>query len=135
MDSENPLNGQNPLNDFLSKCRYGLDLVDLLISLLTKPSWVSRLKVKVYKNKESFGTHLFASPILLTKFGLSVSSVWSPVLIKNLIIWSCDFQNKTEYSVSYILLDFGFAEEPETGREFKVELLYFDMLFINKFYI
>ena len=78
MDSENSLNGQNLLNDFFSKCCYGLVLVDLLISLLTKLSWVSRLKVKVYKNKESFDTHLFASPILITRFGLSVWLKTSP---------------------------------------------------------
>ena len=32
------------------------------------------------------GTHLFASPALLTKFGLSVSLVLSPGLIENLTI-------------------------------------------------
>ena len=48
--------------------------------------------------KESFGTHLFASPVLLTKFRLSVLSVWSPGLIDNLTIWPCDFQNLASYT-------------------------------------
>ena len=48
-------------------------------------SWVS-FKEKFYGNKEpkSFGTQYFASPVLLTKFGVSVSSFWSPGLIENL---------------------------------------------------
>ena len=33
------------------------------------------LKEKFYRKKESFDTHLFASPVLLTKFGLPVLSV------------------------------------------------------------
>ena len=45
--------------------------------------------------KALVGTHLFASPVLLTKYGLSVSSVWSPGLIENLTIWTSDFQNST----------------------------------------
>ena len=36
---------------------------------------------------------------------------------------------------SYIFLDFSFAEESETGREFEVQMLYFDMLFNNNVYI
>ena len=40
-----------------------------------------------------------------------------------------------QYVASDIFLDFSFAEDLETGREFKVELLYFDMLFPNTFYI
>ena len=34
-----------------------------------------------------------------------------------------------------LLLDFSFAEEPETERKIEVELLYFDMFFNKKFYI
>ena len=45
--------------------------------------------------KALLGTHLFASPVLLSKFGLSVSSVWSPGLIENLTIRPSDFQNST----------------------------------------
>ena len=41
------------------------------------------------------GTLFFASPVLLTKFGLSDSSVWSPGFIENLTIWASDFQNST----------------------------------------
>ena len=41
--------------------------------------------------------------------------------------------NKTVYVASYILLYSSFAEEPETGREFELELLHFDTLFTNKF--
>ena len=37
--------------------------------------------------------------------------------------------------ISYIFLDFSFAEESETGREFEVQMLYFDMLFTNNVYI
>ena len=40
-------------------------------------------------------THLFASPVLLTKFGLSVSSVWSTGLFENFTIWASDFKNRT----------------------------------------
>ena len=40
-----------------------------------------------------------------------------------------------QYVASEICLDFSFAEELEAGREFEVELLYFNMLFANKFYI
>ena len=47
-------------------------------------------------------THLFASPILLTKFGLSVSPIWSPGLIENLTFWPCDFQNTSQLAI-YIL--------------------------------
>ena len=43
--------------------------------------------------KALVGTHLFSSPVLLNEFGLSVSSVWSPGLIENLIIRPSDFQN------------------------------------------
>ena len=48
-------------------------------------SWVS-LKEKFSRNKEwkSFGTQYFASPVLWTQFGVSISSVWSPGLIANL---------------------------------------------------
>ena len=41
--------------------------------------------------------------------------------------------NKTVYVASYIVLYSSFAEEPETGREFELELLHFDTLFTNKF--
>ena len=58
------------------------------------------------QKKESFGTHLFASPVLL----------------------SLDFQFFQNLA-SYI--HFSFDEDPETEREFKVELLYFDMLFTD----
>ena len=47
--------------------------------------------------EESFGTRLFASPVLLTKFGLSVLSVWSPGLIENHTIWPGDFKNLASY--------------------------------------
>ena len=105
--------------------------LSLSSKLAIKLSWVSRLKDKFYRNKESFDTHIFASPVLLTKFGLSVSSVWSPGLIETLTIWSCDFSKTKQYIASQ-LLDFSFADEPETGREFEVELLHFDMFFTNK---
>ena len=36
---------------------------------------------------------------------------------------------------SYIFLDFSFAEESETRKEFEVQMLYFDMLFTNNVYI
>ena len=54
------------------------------------------------KIKKNFGAHLFSRPVLVTKFGLSVSSVWSPCLVESLIIikWLCDFQNNV---ASYIL--------------------------------
>ena len=45
--------------------------------------------------KALVGTHLFASPVLLTEFGLSDSSAWSPGLSENLTIRPSDFQNST----------------------------------------
>ena len=77
------------------------------------------------------------SSVLLTKFGLSVSSVWSPGLIEKLTIskWPCDFQKVgTASQVASYILDFVFDEEPESEK-FEVELFCFDMLLINKFYI
>ena len=40
-----------------------------------------------------------------------------------------------QYVASKSFLDFSFAEELETGREFEVELLYFNIFFVNKVYI
>ena len=40
-------------------------------------------------------SHLFATPILLTKFRLSVSLAWSSGLIENHTIWPSDFQKST----------------------------------------
>ena len=54
----------------------------------TSVSWVSLSRKIFIEITKSFGTYLFASRVLLTKFGLSVSSVlvWSPCLIENLTI-------------------------------------------------
>ena len=40
-----------------------------------------------------------------------------------------------QYPAIYIFLDFSFAKEPETERNFDVELTCFDMLITNNFYI
>ena len=81
---------------------------------------------KFCRFKKSFAAHLFTSPVLLTKFWLSASLVWSLGLIEKLAIWSCDlFQKKKQEEANYTLLDFIFAEEPKTGKGFDVDLLYF----------
>ena len=80
---------------------------------------------KFCRFKKSFAAHLFTSPVLLTKFWLSASSVWSPGLIEKLGIWSCDLFQKKQEEANYTLLDFSFAEEPQTGKGFEVDLLYF----------
>ena len=113
-------NGSKCIKCFLSKC-------PSLLSL----SWVSLRKSFI--KKALVVAHLFASPVLLTKFGLSVSSIWSPGLIENLTFWPCDFQNISQLAI--YSLDFTLAKEPETERKFEVELLYFDILFTNEFYI
>ena len=96
------------------------------------------MKEKFYRNKkESFGTPLFASPAFLTKFPLSVLSVWSPGLIENLTIWSWDLQNLS----SYTWCNFNFfltlvLRRSLKKRKFEVELLYLvDVLFTNSFHI
>ena len=89
------------------------------------------------QRKKGFGRYSVLSSVLLTKFGLSVSSVWSPGLIEKLTIskWPCDFQKVgTASQVASYILDFVFDEEPESEK-FEVELFCFDMLLINKFYI
>ena len=55
------------------------------------------------ERKKGFGRYSVLSSVLLTKFGLSVSSVWSPGLIEKLTImkWSCDFQRYNKLG-SYI---------------------------------
>ena len=57
--------------------------------------------------RESFGrcSPFCYSAVLLTNFGLSVSSAWSPGLIGHLTIWPSDFQNSAVPSqlASYIL--------------------------------
>ena len=46
------------------------------------------------ERKKGFGRYSVLSSVLLTKFGLSVSSVWSPGLIEKLtiMILPCDLQ-------------------------------------------
>ena len=59
------------------------------------------------KIKKNFGAHLFPRPVLVTKLGISVSSVWSPCLVESLIIikWLCDFQNNVaSYILDFVLL-------------------------------
>ena len=93
-----------------------------------------------YRKKEKLWYSPLSS-VLLTKFkfGLWISSVWSPGLIEKLTImkWPCDFQKVPRYKKpgSYIL-DFVLAGRgaPESEK-FEVELFCFDMLLINKFYI
>ena len=102
-------NGSKCIKCFLSKC-------PSLLSL----SWVSLRKSFI--KKALVVAHLFASPVLLTKFGLSVSSIRSPGLIENLTFWPCDFQNISQLAI--YSLDFTLAKEPETERKFEVELLY-----------
>ena len=65
------------------------------------------------------GTRLFPSPVLVTKFGLSASSGWSPGLMQNLTIWPSDFQNSTQYLISYhiLVLEFSFAEKSEKLKQ------------------
>ena len=45
------------------------------------------------------------------------------------------YSKKKQEEANYTLLDFSFAEEPKTGKGFEVDLLYFDILFTNKFCI
>ena len=69
------------------------------------------------KTKKRFGNHLFATPAFLTKFGLSVSSVWSPGLIKNHTMGlpkQCSQLHIINFSV----------KEPETERKFEVDRAY-----------
>ena len=100
----------------------------------TSVSWVNLSRKIFIEITKSFGTYLFASRVLLTKFGLSVSSVlfWSPRLIENLTITHNMWFPKQQ-SPTYILADFSFAKEPETERKFEVELCCFEMLFTKRF--
>ena len=69
------------------------------------------------KTKKRFGNHLFATPVFLSKFGLSVSSVWSPGLIKNHTMGlpkQCSQLHIINFSV----------KEPETERKFEVDRAY-----------
>ena len=88
-DSVNP-NGQN------LKCE------ERFLSPLSSKPKLSCSRKSFIEIKKSFGTHLFAGPILLTKFGLSVSLVWSPGLIENLTI--CDFQNSNQLPTFFLIL-------------------------------
>ena len=96
MDSANPLNGQNLKFDKSSLRSHDPYLLSWVI-LKPRKSFIEIKKI--------FGTHLSPSPVLLTKFGLSVSSVWSPglSLIKNLTI--CDFQNSSRLPTFFLTLD------------------------------
>ena len=114
--------------------------LDVLYQLVTPPFEISQTTLYIYRKKEKLWyLWLWVPTVLLTKFGLSVSSVWSPGLIEKLTImkWPCDFQKVPRYKKpgSYIL-DFVLAGRgaPESEK-FEVELFCFDMLLINKFYI
>ena len=114
--------------------------LDVLDQLVTPPFEISQNTLYIYRKKEKLWyLWLWVPTVLLTKFGLSVSSVWSPGLIEKLTImkWPCDFQKVPRYKKpgSYIL-DFVLAGRgaPESEK-FEVELFCFDMLLINKFYI
>ena len=138
------LNNQNLLNIF---CQSAVGLSSFLLSSLL--SQVQLAQEKFYnrnsqvRQRKLWYSSFCYSPVLLTKFRLSVSSVRSPSLIENLTISPSDFQNSAlgTQSASQLhsflfLFDFGFSEEPaETERKFEVELLCFNMFFTNKFYI
>ena len=89
-----------------------------------------------YRKKEKL-CYSPVSSVLLTKFGISVPSVWSPGLIKKLTImkWPSDFRKVgTASQVASYIFDYVLDEEPQSEK-FETELFYFDMLLINKFYI
>ena len=122
------------------KIQLAILLFLVVLDLLVTPS-VWNFAEHLIERKKSFGH--WHSPLTFEycfvnqKFGLSVSSVWSPGLIEKLTIskWPCDFQKVgTASQVASYILDFVFDEEPESEK-FEVELFCFDMLLINKFYI
>ena len=85
------------------------------------------------ERKKGFGRYSVLSSVLLTKFGLSVSSVWSPGLIEKLTImkWPCDFQKVgTGSQVATFLTLFWI------GKGAWIRKLWSGtVLLINKFYI
>ena len=69
--------------------------LDVLYQLVTPPFEISQTTLYIYRKKEKLWyLWLWVPTVLLTKFGLSVSSVWSPGLIEKLTImkWPCDLQ-------------------------------------------
>ena len=90
-----------------------------------------------YRKKEKLWYSPLSS-VLLTKFkfGLSVSSVWSPGLIEKLTImkWLCDFQKiGTESQVATFLTLLWTRSLNQ--KNLKWNCFDFDMLLINEFYI
>ena len=107
----------------------------VLDQLVTPSIW--NISEHLIERKKNF--ELTCEFCFLTKFRLSVSSVWSPGLIEKLTImkWPCDFQKvETASQVASYIFDILLDEEPESEK-FEVELFCFDndMLLINKFYI
>ena len=115
--------------------------LDVLDQLVTPPFEISQNTLYIYRKKEKLWyLWLWVPTVLLTKFGLSVSSVWSPGLIEKLTImkWPCDFQKvgtASHSQVAFYILDFVLDEEEPESEKIQVELFCFDMLLIIKVYI
>ena len=108
--------------------------LDVLDQLVTPPFEISQNTLYIYRKKEKLWyLWLWVPTVLLTKFGLSVSSVWSPGLIEKLTImkWPCDFQKVgTGSQVATFLTLFWI------GKGAWIRKLWSGtVLLINKFYI